>query len=85
MTQRILDRYISQSPHHDNRNPVLTLPLLASEPVTEYITTSKMSGYGNKGEKDFGEGPKVHRIRITLTSRSTCWSQRVVGIEKDNG
>ena len=23
----------------------------------------------NKGDKDFGEAPKVHKIRITLTSR----------------
>lgn len=28
---------------------------------------SKMSY--NKGDKDFGEAPKVHKIRITLTSR----------------
>lgn len=38
------------------------------------ITHTRMSY--NKGEKDFGEGPKVHRIRITLTSRSAWHSPR---------
>jgi hypothetical protein len=40
--------------------------------------TFKMSY--NKGEKDFGEGPKVHRIRITLTSRS-MWQMAIQGID----
>jgi len=31
----------------------------------------------NKGEKDFGEGPKVHRIRITLTSRNVKSLEKV--------
>ncbi|KAL9114112.1 MAG: hypothetical protein Q9227_001884 [Pyrenula ochraceoflavens] len=35
-----------------------------------------MSGFG-KGEKDFGEGPKVHKIRITLTSRKTQSLEKV--------
>jgi len=31
----------------------------------------------NKGEKDFGEGPKVHKIRITLTSRNVKSLEKV--------
>jgi hypothetical protein len=31
----------------------------------------------NKGEKDFGEGPKVHKIRITLTSRDVKALEKV--------
>lgn len=30
-----------------------------------------------KGEKDFGEQPKAHRIRITLTSRKVQSLERV--------
>jgi len=30
-----------------------------------------------KGEKDFGEGPKVHKIRITLTSRNVKSLEKV--------
>ncbi|KAL9616162.1 MAG: hypothetical protein Q9160_008942 [Pyrenula sp. 1 TL-2023] len=35
-----------------------------------------MSGYG-KGDKDFGEGPKIHKIRITLTSRKVQSLEKV--------
>ncbi|MCJ1308631.1 40S ribosomal protein S20 [Agyrium rufum] len=35
-----------------------------------------MAGYG-KGEKDFGEGPKIHKIRITLTSRKVQSLEKV--------
>jgi len=31
----------------------------------------------NKGEKDFGEGPKIHKIRITLTSRNVKSVEKV--------
>ncbi|CAF9927481.1 MAG: 40S ribosomal protein S20 [Gomphillus americanus] len=31
----------------------------------------------NKGEKDFGEGPKIHKIRITLTSRNVKSLEKV--------
>jgi len=31
----------------------------------------------SKGEKDFGEGPKVHKIRITLTSRNVKSLEKV--------
>ena len=31
----------------------------------------------NKGEKDFGEAPKVHKIRITLTSRKVASLEKV--------
>jgi len=30
-----------------------------------------------KGEKDFGDGPKIHRIRITLTSRNVKSLEKV--------
>jgi len=30
-----------------------------------------------KGEKDFGDGPKVHKIRITLTSRNVKALEKV--------
>ncbi|MCJ1444813.1 MAG: 40S ribosomal protein S20 [Stictis urceolatum] len=30
-----------------------------------------------KGEKDFGEGPKIHKIRITLTSRNVKSLEKV--------
>ncbi|KAI4161076.1 MAG: hypothetical protein LQ342_005239 [Letrouitia transgressa] len=30
-----------------------------------------------KGEKDFGEGPKIHKIRITLTSRKVGSLEKV--------
>jgi len=31
----------------------------------------------NKGEKDFGESPKIHKIRITLTSRNVKSLEKV--------
>ncbi|EMR72822.1 40S ribosomal protein S20 [Eutypa lata] len=31
----------------------------------------------NKGDKDFGEAPKVHKIRITLTSRKPTALEKV--------
>ncbi|KAK1917220.1 40S ribosomal protein S20 [Pyrenophora teres f. teres] len=31
----------------------------------------------NKPEKDFGEGPKIHKIRITLTSRNVKSLEKV--------
>ena len=31
----------------------------------------------NKGDKDFGEAPKVHKIRITLTSRKPASLEKV--------
>ncbi|TID14008.1 40S ribosomal protein S20 [Venturia nashicola] len=31
----------------------------------------------NKGDKDFGEGPKVHKIRITLTSKDVKALEKV--------
>jgi len=30
-----------------------------------------------KGEKDFGDGPKIHKIRITLTSRNVKALEKV--------
>jgi len=30
-----------------------------------------------KGEKDFGDGPKIHKIRITLTSRNVKSLEKV--------
>jgi small subunit ribosomal protein S20e len=31
----------------------------------------------NKPEKDFGDGPKIHKIRITLTSRNVKSLEKV--------
>jgi small subunit ribosomal protein S20e len=31
----------------------------------------------NKPEKDFGDGPKIHKIRITLTSRKVASLEKV--------
>jgi small subunit ribosomal protein S20e len=33
--------------------------------------------YNKGGDKDFGEGPKVHKIRITLTSRNVKSIEKV--------
>jgi len=33
--------------------------------------------YNKGGDKDFGEGPKVHKIRITLTSRNVKSLEKV--------
>jgi len=46
----------------------------AVAPKSTSPTSTKMSF--QKPEKDFGEGPKIHKIRITLTSR------KVVSLEK---
>lgn len=37
----------------------------------------KMASFGDKGGKDFGEGPKIHKIRITLTSKDVKSLEKV--------
>ncbi|KAA8634316.1 hypothetical protein SMACR_05897 [Sordaria macrospora] len=47
---------------------------LSSQPTIS--TPVKMSSY-NKDQKDFGEAPKVHRVRITLTSKKVQALEKV--------
>jgi len=49
-------------------------------------TSDSIMSYA-KGEKDFGEGPKIHKIRITLTSRNVKSLEKVCSelIERAKG
>ncbi|KAJ9314774.1 hypothetical protein DTO271D3_5020 [Paecilomyces variotii] len=64
-----------EKPEEETGNKFTFLKHLNLIPPVKPHTVVKMSF--QKPEKDFGEGPKVHKIRITLTSRKVASLEKV--------
>jgi small subunit ribosomal protein S20e len=63
--------------HQHSTPPIHPRCLTVRHPTHSHCNARISNNPADKPEKDFGEGPKIHKIRITLTSRNVKSLEKV--------